>query len=880
MNKIIATDREKVIQLCERANEEWLTEAASLIKRMPDEIWDHRLAAIDDLFTFAKLVNPGYMYGDVHREIYQWMQDYNLYGVTKSKSSNKLIMLPRAHLKALEVNQRVLTPLGWTKIGDLSRGDFITGRDGQPKLVTQVHPVSKMDLYEVQTRTGRKVLCNDEHLWTVICPSNTGDKEVTKPLKEIISNYKSNRLDKRRNKEYTEYRYFLPNIAPADLPEKNLPIDPYVLGAWLGDGTSSQGAMTSADPFIMDEIGYHYEITKHNKLYGYGVLGLLKDLRDLGVLNNKHVPEIYLQGSIGQRLSLLHGLMDTDGTIQSNGTVASFSNTNKRLIDAVVDLVRSLGGVATVGETYSTDGVTDTPHHSWYVTIKMQGLCPVRLPRKVSKWSDSRSLREAIISIKKVDSGLARCISVEDEMFITEDYMLTHNSHMVATWASWMIVRHPELTMLYLSATAELSEIQLYDVKNRLSTKRFRMIFPEYVNPQEGRRAKWSSTKIIIDHPQRAIEGIRDATIATAGLTTNTTGWHADIVVPDDLVVPENAYTEDGRDLVAKKSSQFTSIRNAGGFTMACGTRYHPSDIYDVWKNQQYDEYDDDGMLLDTHSIWSIKEFVVEEHGIFTWPRAVRPSDGKPFGFNLNELSRIKSEYIDQVQFYAQYYNDPNAPGSDRISRDKFQYGLVRRLNKKTNGWHYGTRRLNVYAAIDFAFSLNKKADWTAIVVIGIDHEDNTYVLDIDRFKTDSIAEYFKHIKRLHSKWNFRKLRAEVTVAQLVIVREIKNYLKKEGLRLPIDEYRPNRKEGSKEERIAAAVEHRYDNMSVYHFEGGWTNVLEDELVKSRPAHDDIKDALASAVCIAVAPKKSQSTNNTNELFGLNKAVGSRFGGI
>lgn len=147
-------------------------------------------------------------------------------------------------------------------------------------------------------------------------------------------------------------------------------------------------------------------------------------------------------------------------------------------------------------------------------------------------------------------------------------------SHMVATWAAWIITRHPEITILYLSATAELAEKQLYAIQNILGSTIYQRYFPDYINPQEGKREKWSQRKFSIDHPKRKEEAIRDETIATAGLTTNTTGWHADIIVADDLVVPENAYTEDGREGVVKKASQFTSIRNAGGFTMACGTRY------------------------------------------------------------------------------------------------------------------------------------------------------------------------------------------------------------------------------------------------------------------------------------------------------------------
>lgn len=451
-------------------------------------------------------------------------------------------------------------------------------------------------------------------------------------------------------------------------------------------------------------------------------------------------------------------------------------------------------------------------------------------------------------------------------------------SHVVATWLAWIITRHPEVTTLYLSATAELAETQLYAVKNILGSTVYRRYFPEYIHPQEGKREKWSATKLSVDHPLRKKEGIRDATIATAGLTTNTTGWHADIIIADDLVVPENAYTEEGRTLVSRKASQFTSIRNSGGFTVACGTRYHPSDVYRDWKNQVYDVYGEDGIKVDDAPVWEIKEYAVEQDGLFIWPRTVR-KDGKAFGFDAQVLARIKAEYSDRIQFYAQYYNDPNDPGSDRISRDKFQYYNPRFLKKSGDRWFMKDLKLNIFASVDFAYSLKKTADYTAIVVIGINCKGDIYVLDIDRFKTDKIAEYFKHIVELHSRWNFQKLRAEVSVAQKVIVNGIKDEIAKNGLRLSVEEFRPTRSEGSKEERIAAALEHRYDNQQMWHLEGGWTPVLEEELVLSRPPHDDIKDALASAVSIVVPPAKSMR-NDLKDLFVNNNKFNSRFGGV
>lgn len=310
---------------------------------------------------------------------------------------------------------------------------------------------------------------------------------------------------------------------------------------------------------------------------------------------------------------------------------------------------------------------------------------------------------------------------------------------------------------------------------------------------------------------------------------------------------------------------------------MACGTRYHPNDIYSTWKDQYYDTYNDEGDKIGSEPVWDIKEFAVEDNGVFLWPRSMR-EDGKAFGFDNRVLSRIKAEYIDRVQFYAQYYNDPNDPSSDRISRDKFQYYDVRYLKKEGSRWFYRDKKLNVFAAVDFAFSLSKGADYTAIVVIGLDSDNNVYLLDIERFKSDKTIVYFEHLRDLHSKWNFSKLRAEVTVAQKVIVNSIKDYIKKYGLTLSVEEARPNRHEGSKEERIAAALEHRYDNLSVWHYEGGWTPALEEELVQARPAHDDIKDALASAVTIAVPPARS-AVNKISD-FLTKSGTNSRFGGV
>ena len=186
-----------------------------------------------------------------------------------------------------------------------------------------------------------------------------------------------------------------------------------------------------------------------------------------------------------------------------------------------------------------------------------------------------------------------------------------------------------------------------------------------------------------------------------------------------------------------------------------------------------------------------------------------------------------------------------------------------------------------MYAAIDFAFSKRQKADYTAIVVIGIDPYHRIYVLEIDRFKTNLISEYFNHILTLHTKWDFRKIRCEVTVAQEIIVKDLKeSYIRPNGLALSIDEYRPTRTQGSKEERLEATLQPRYSNRNVWHYLGGNCQLLEEELVYQNPAHDDIKDALASAIDIAVAPTALSSFGSSRHSSFLKEVSNSRFGGI
>jgi hypothetical protein len=452
-------------------------------------------------------------------------------------------------------------------------------------------------------------------------------------------------------------------------------------------------------------------------------------------------------------------------------------------------------------------------------------------------------------------------------------------SKLMALKTVWELTREPSETILYVSATIKLAEKQLFMMKKIMESAIYNKYWPDMINPDEGKRERWAATEIAIDHPVRMQQGIRDPSVMAAGLKTNITGLHFTRIKFDDVVVPDNAYTEDGREKVRNALSQIASIQDPDSPTDAAGTRYHPRDQYDTFLKQKVEKYDEEsGELLEEEYLWDSYMRVVEEDGVFLWPRARRESDGKYFGFNANVLATIKAKYEDRTQFFAQYYNNPNDPSGASIKKNKFQYYDRKHLKEEDGRWWIGDIPLAVFAGIDFAYSLRRKADASCVVTIGVTPQSQYYILDIYRFKSGRIKEYFDAIKASYEKWGFRKLRAEITAAQSVIVRDLKeNYIVPQGMNLSIDEHSPSRHIGSKDERIAATLEPKYDNLQIWHYLGGETSALEDELTMAKPPHDDIKDALTAAIDIASPPRSVRARTAKPE----RKVVyNQRFGGV
>jgi len=450
-------------------------------------------------------------------------------------------------------------------------------------------------------------------------------------------------------------------------------------------------------------------------------------------------------------------------------------------------------------------------------------------------------------------------------------------SAMMAFWTLWHVVNKPDTTVLYASDSTRLAESQLSFIKTIMESDIFRRYWPELIEPDEGRRSMWRNNAVQVDHWLRKENLIRDPTIFACGQGTGITGAHFDVIVLDDIVVYDNSATKEERSKCETWFSLVSSILNPGGMIKAVGTRYHPDDLYQKFIDMTEDIFDSEtGEVVDKVKVWSISQRVVEVDDQFLWPRQRRDSDGAWFGFNKTELSKKKAQYINKLQFYAQYYNNPNDPSNVPISN--FRYYDKSHI-RVSNGNCFLTvegnskeKKLNVFASIDFASTLSEKSDYTAIAVVGIDCDYNIYILDLVRLKTDKISKMQEELTKLYMKWNWLKLRGEATGAQNLVVEQIKEFNKKMGLFYNIEIFKPI---SQKELRIMTNLEPRYEAGTIYHYEGGNCELLEEELMSKRPPHDDLKDALASVMEILIAPVRFARQTMQQEL-----PINSRFGGI
>jgi replicative DNA helicase len=349
--------------------------------------------------------------------------DEHFYGM---KGLTFLVGAPKTY-KALALDTPIPTPTGWTLMGDLRVGDSVFDETGNVCRVTaQTEVFTGRPCYRVEFSDGTHVIADKDHEWVTFQKSKRGRSSIS-TTEEIIQTLR--RPDIGSN-------HSIPVSGAITCSESQFKVSPYVLGAWLGDGTSEDGAITTGDPDILCEIMDHFQIRKWKSAkLTYGVLGLRVRLRELGVLGNKHIPTAYLRGNYSQRLELLQGLMDTDGSCTGKGECV-FVTTKPALRDGILELVRSLG-FKPVANEYRATLYGEDCGPKWHVRFKAYSDTPVfRLQRKLQNQDDppnrqTRSQTRQITNVVSVPSTPVKCIEVDSlsHLYLAGEGMIpTHNS--------------------------------------------------------------------------------------------------------------------------------------------------------------------------------------------------------------------------------------------------------------------------------------------------------------------------------------------------------------------------------------------------------------------------------------------------------------------
>lgn len=469
------------------------------------------------LIQFTEHTFPQYVPAEHHKLIADKLE-----AVERGEIDRLMINMPPRHGKALALDTPIATPSGWTRMGDLRPGDAVFSDRGLPCNVVAVSEVWRhRPVYRVLTDDGDEILADAEHEWLVrLCRKRPAFKiKTTKQLAERTSNRAP----------------MIEAQGALDLPERDLAIDPYVLGVWLGDGRTDSASICSADAELIEEIariegGYNEYaasgITRHFRPgphYRHGATQaetLQGRLRSLGLLGSKRVPTLYARSSKAQRLSLLQGLVDTDGYVAPDGQV-EFCSISEALAGDVQELVHSLGHKASiiVGRAM-LNGKDCGPKYR----VMFYMADAARLKRKSVKCRHGVRAFRRYVTVEFAGFADTVCIEVDSpsHMFLAGKSMLpTHNSELASRrFPAWFLGRHPDKSIIAASYNSDLATDFGRQVRNILETDEYRGLFGTTLADDSRAANRWNTK-----------EG---GAYVAAGVGTAITGRGADVLLIDD----------------------------------------------------------------------------------------------------------------------------------------------------------------------------------------------------------------------------------------------------------------------------------------------------------------------------------------------------------
>lgn len=443
---------------------------------------------------------------DFQRVALTFMTSQGMYE-KNGKFTQQLIDALPGEGKAQPDDTMIPTPKGLRRLDKLKVGDMVFNVFGEPVPILKIYPQKgEQETYELTFKDGRTARCNPEHLWYVLDKGSRDKSMKTMTLSQILEKYEKWSTDNDGTK-HVYHRYAIPVPDAVQFKERKVPIDPYILGALIGNGCLSEKALTISSgnldvPLeLVKRLGYPTNVREYNN-YSYKFIKssridskgktrhayiqtkkYLKDIPELigSKSGTKFIPDAYKYNSVDVRMELLRGLLDTDGHIAKEKCQIFYTTTSPQLKDDLVELVRSLGFMAFV----TKDG--RDKYKSGYC-YRIMITCPDDIKPtlfKVNQHSLKRARRGAahyktrrrndvmtIISIKKLEPTKQRCIYIDDPLhvYVSENFIPTHNTYCgIATTVFWqrkavIFVPFAKLLNQWKESVTEFTDIKASEV--------------------------------------------------------------------------------------------------------------------------------------------------------------------------------------------------------------------------------------------------------------------------------------------------------------------------------------------------------------------------------------------------------------------------------
>lgn len=633
-------------------------------------------------YIFKEYTGQKFEVADHHIQIAETLEK-----VYNGEIKRLIINIPPRYGKAIDCKTDILTNRGFIKASEVRLGDKFIGSDGKYTNVVGIYPQGKTDLYRVTFSDNSYVDTCSEHLWTV---KNRDRKNFdTLKTKDLINDLYSN--DGRK-------KWMLPIFSGVKetIVENELTIDPYVLGIWLGDGSSYKAEITTMDDFIKNYFDLCYErgVRTYQNSGKAETIGykdnFIVDLKNLDLIGNKHIPKRYLFSDYETRLHLLKGLMDSDGTCNKKNGAISFSQKNRVLVDDFKILISSLGAVYT---EYNKNG-------SIQITFRLpNGIAPFNLERKkvlVPKFNKRLIPRRFIKSIEKLEDAETICFEVDadDKLFcVTKDLILTHNTELaVKMYMSWALAKNPRAKFIHLSYSDRLVEDNSSQTKEYIQSDAFQALWRLDVKKDTHSKKKWYTE-----------QGGGVYAVSSGGAITGFGAGSGGAIIIDDPLKPDDANSDVKREFINNRYN--STIRS----------RTNDRNVPIIVIMQRLHEEDMSGFLLDGGSgeDWHhLKLAALNEDNEPLW------EDKHTF----EELEAMRN--ADRYTFAGQYMQEPAPLEGGEWRRDWFN--IINKAELPPNiQW-------GMY--IDGAYTKDTKNDPTGIQISGRSGNDLYILKSIDKY--------------------------------------------------------------------------------------------------------------------------------------------------